>query len=111
MKQREDRTRGRNFRHAQFITRMGRQVIFRHQLPSNLTRKPLFDASLDVNFGELIELGFRALAQFLAFAREIGLFGVGLRTDGYILASRHRHGASHEPRHARDQDIALRRGR
>ena len=90
---------------------MGRQGIFRHQLLSHLPRKPLFDASLDVNFGELIELGFRALAQFLAFAREIGLFGVGLRTDGYILASRHRHRASHEPRHTRDQDIALRRGR
>ena len=105
------RTGGRNFRHAQLVSRMGRQGIFRHQLLSHLTRKLVFDASLHVNVGELVKLGFRALAQFLAFAREFGLFGVALRTDGYRLASRHRHRASHEPRYTRDQDIALRRGR
>ena len=90
---------------------MGRQGIFRHKLLGNLPRKPPFDASLDVNFGEFIQLGFRALAQLLA-RREIRLLGVGLRADGYILASSHRHSARHEPRHARNQDIiSLRSGR
>jgi hypothetical protein len=39
------------------------------------------------------------------------LFGVGLRADGHVLASGHRHGASHKSRDTRDQDIVLRRSR
>ena len=46
----------------------------------------------------------------MAFAREIGLLSVRLGADGHILARGHRHGASDQSRHARDQDIALRRG-
>ena len=90
---------------------MGGQGIFRHQLLSNLPGKRLIDAALDVNFGKLIEFKLGILAQLLAFAREIRLFGVGLRADGHILAGGHRHGASHQCRDTRDQDIVMRRGR
>jgi hypothetical protein len=37
------------------------------------------------------------------------MFGVRLRTNGYILAGGHRHGASHEPRDTSYQDIIARR--
>jgi hypothetical protein len=51
-----------------------------------------------VDFGKLIELEFGILAQLFALAREIRLFGIGLRTDGHIFACGHRHGASHQSR-------------
>ena len=71
----------------------------------------LFDTTLDVDFGQLIEFEFGVLAQLLALAREIRPFGVGLRADGHILAGGHRHGAGHQSRDTRDQDGVLRRGR
>jgi hypothetical protein len=89
---------------------MGRQGIFRHQLPGNLPRQDLIDTTLDVDFGKLIKLKLGILAQLLAFAREVRLLGVGLRPDGHILAGGHRHGASHQSCDARDQDVVLRRG-
>jgi hypothetical protein len=90
---------------------MGGQGIFRHQLPGNLPRKVLIDTTLDVDLSKLIKLKLSILAQLLAFAHQIRLFGVGLRADGHILASGHRHGASHQSRDTRDQDFMLRRGR
>jgi hypothetical protein len=42
-------------------------------------------AALDVDLGKLIELKLSILAQLLAFAREIRLFGVG-ETDAAVLA-------------------------
>jgi len=67
--------------------------------------------ALDINVRQLIELKFWIILQFLAFARKIRLFGIRLRTDGHILASGHRHGASHQPCDAHNQDIVLRRRR
>ena len=90
---------------------MGAQGIFRHQLLGNLPRNSLIHATLDVDFGKLIELKFRILAQFLALSREIRLFGIGLRTDRHILAGGHRHGASHQSCDTRDQDGVWRRSR
>ena len=87
------------------------QGIFRHQLLGNLPRKVLIDTTLDVDFSKLIKLKLSILTQLLAFPPEIRLFGVGLRADGHILASGHRHGASHKSRDTRDQDIVLRRSR
>ena len=66
--------------------------------------------TLDVDLGKLIKLELGILAQLLAFAREIGLLGVGLRADGHILAGSHRHSAGHQSRDPRNQDIVLRRG-
>jgi hypothetical protein len=90
---------------------VGGQGIFRHQLLGNLPRKDLIDTPLDVDFSKLIKLKLSILTLLLAFAHEIGLFGVGLRAYGHILAGGHRHGASHQSRDTRDQDIVLRRGR
>ena len=90
---------------------MGGQGVFRHQLPGNLPCKSQIDAALDVDFGKLFELKLGILAQLYAFAREIGLFSVGLRADGHIFSGGHRHGASHQSRDARDQNVVLRRSR
>jgi hypothetical protein len=46
------------------------------------------DTALDINVRQLIELKFWIVLQFLAFARQIRLFGIRLRTDGHILAGR-----------------------
>ena len=104
------RTRRRDCRHAKLVAGVGAQGIFRHELLGDLPRKSLFDAALDVDFGEFIEFSRWGLAQFHALAGKIGLFGVGLGADGHILARRHRHGASHQPRDTGYQDIALLRG-
>ena len=67
-----------DFRDPKLIARVGGQRIFRHQLLSNLPRERLIEATLDVDFGELIKLTLRILAQLLTLAREIRLLGVGL---------------------------------
>ena len=90
---------------------MGGQGIFRRELLGNLPRKSLIDTALYVDLGKLIQFKLGIVAQLLAFAREIRLFRVGLRTDGHILAGSHRHGASNQTRDTRDQDSALRRCR
>jgi hypothetical protein len=89
---------------------MGGEGIFRHELLGDLPRKVPIDTALDVDIGKLIELKSGILAQLLAFAREVRLFAVGLRTDGDIFAGGHRHGAGHQSRDTRDQDIVPRRG-
>ena len=103
-------TRG-DFRNPKLIARMGDQGIFRHQLLGNLPRKGLIDTTLGVDFSELIKFKLDILTQLLAFVHEIRLFCVGLRANGHILASGHRHGARYQSRDTRDQDIVLRRGR
>ena len=70
----------------------------------------LIDASFDVDVGKLIEFKGRIVAQFFAFAREIGSFRIGLRTDRHVFAGRHRHGAGDQTRNPRDHDFMLRRG-
>ena len=52
--------------------------------------------------GKLIELESRFVTQLHPLAREIRLFGVGLRADGHIFARGHRHRASHQSRDTRD---------
>ena len=101
------RTRGSDRRNSKLIARVGGQGIFRHQLLGNPPREGWIDTTLDVDRGELIKLKLRMLAQLFAFAREIGLFSIGLRTDRHILAGCHRHGACGQSRNARDQDIVL----
>ena len=90
---------------------MGAQGVLRHELLGNLPRQRRVDTALDVDVGELLLLERSVLAQLLALACEVGLLGVGLRTDGDILAGGHRHGAGHQPGDARDQHRVLGRGR
>ena len=41
----------------------------------------------------------------LALARDIGLFGIGLRTHRYVFAGSHRHRAGNEPGNSCDENI------
>jgi len=84
------------------------KASFMVSLLGNLPRKDLIDTALYVDLGKLIQFKRGIVAQLFAFAREIRPFRVRLRTDGHILASSHRHGASNQPRDTRDQDGALR---
>jgi len=70
--------RGGDFRNPKLIARVRSQSIFRHQLLGDLPRKRLIHAAFDVDFGKFIELKLSILAQLLAFAPKISLFGVGL---------------------------------
>ena len=71
---------------------MSGQRIFCHQLLSNLPRKRPFETPVDVNFGKLLLFKLDVLAQFLAFAREIRMFGVGSRANRFIHAAGRGHG-------------------
>jgi hypothetical protein len=51
------------------------QSILGHQLQSDLTRKVRLNAAFDIYLGKLGSLELDVLAQLLALARDIGLFG------------------------------------
>jgi hypothetical protein len=93
------------------VRRAHAQRILRHELLGHLTCECPIDAASDVNLGKLFQFKRGCLAQFLAFARKVCLLGVGLRTDGDILAGSHRHRTSHQSGNTGNQHIALGCGR
>jgi hypothetical protein len=70
--------RSGEFRNPKLIVCVSAQGILRHQLLGNFPRKVPIDTTLDVDFDKLIELKSRTLAQLLALAREIRVFGIVL---------------------------------
>ena len=83
---------------------MAAQRIVLHHLLGHLGRQRGLDAARHVDGRQLAPLGGRVGRQLVALARQVGLFGVGLRMHRHVFAGGHRHGARHQPRHARDQD-------
>ena len=66
-------------RQAQFITCMRGESILRRHLLRDLLCERRFDAAPDIDLRQLVEFGGRHVRQLAAFAREIGLFRIGLR--------------------------------
>ena len=56
-------------------------------------------------FALLLFSGF-VRSKFCHLALEIRTLGIRLRTDGHVLACRHRHGTRHQARNAGDQHLA-----
>jgi hypothetical protein len=63
----------------------------------------------DIDLGQFL-LEFGVVREFLSLAGEIGLFGVGLRTDQDILSRRHGHGTGDQTGDAGKRDLAAPRG-
>ena len=86
-----------HFGKAKLISNMRAERIFDGQFPCNQS------GSFDRQSARLIDrrqfcfFGFRHVDEGLLFAKNVGAFDVGLRTDRNILASRHRHCACGKP--------------
>jgi hypothetical protein len=78
---------------------MRRKGILFHKLIRNARSEFVFKTPLHVDSGKFSPLEFKIFAELVAFARQVGTFGIRLGADGNILASGHRHGA---PRKAGD---------
>jgi hypothetical protein len=72
---------GGGFRNAEFVPRVCSERLFRHQLVGDLARKLRVDAALYVDPGKFVTFECRLASKLRSLAREIGLLGVGLRTD------------------------------
>ncbi len=65
-------------RKAKLIPRVSGEDILGRHLFGNLPRQCGGDTSLNVDRRELVEFGLRLFGQFLAFACQIGIFGIRL---------------------------------
>ena len=82
------------------------QRIVRHQLPGNLTRECFIQSATDIDGRQFTVFKLTISGKFFSFAIEVRVFGVGLRTDRNILASRHRHRPGDQSRNAGHHDVS-----
>lgn len=83
---------------------MGAEGIVGHQLGRDLSGNPLIQAASDINGGKFGLFVRRIGRQFPPFAIEVGIFRVGLGTDGNVLTGSHRGRPGDQTGHAGDQD-------
>lgn len=105
-----NRSSGRRFRYPKFCARMRTQCIVCHQLRSYLQGEFALQTTLHIHADKFVTFANRIGYELRAFACEIGLLGIGLRTYGNEFAGRHRHGARNESRndHARVRRVGAR---
>jgi len=63
----------------------------------NLAGQIGLDAARDIDLSQFFPLEHRVVHQLALLTREVGVLGIGLRTDRNILAGRHRHRAGDQP--------------
>lgn len=90
---------------AEFLAGVNGEGVLGHELFGHLAGEGGIEAALDVDIGELGEFARRVGAQFGGLAGEIGVFGIGLGTDGDVFPSGHGHGSGGETGEARDEDF------
>ena len=83
----------------------------RHELIRDFLGGRPIDTPCNIYLGQFFALGLDTCAEFNTLASDVRLFGVRLRADRDIFASRHRHRASDKPGDARDLDLAVVWGR
>ena len=96
---------------AELIPQVCAEPVAGAELLRDFHRELLLEASLDVNHGQLVQLGLRLTRKLALLALDVGLLRVALRADGHVLAHGHRHRPSDQARHAGDQDGPFRCGR
>ena len=74
-------SRRADLRNAEFIPGMRTQCIFCHKLLGHLASEAYLNAAADIHLGQFLLLKFRVGHELSCFAFEIGMFGVGLRTN------------------------------
>lgn len=89
---------------AQFVTAMRAQRVMRHHLFGDRLCQRGRDAAADVDGGEFPCFGLGIAVQLGSLARQVGMFGIGLRADRDIFARRHRQRAADQRRRAGEQD-------
>ena len=87
---------------------MRTQGVMRHELFCDLFGKRVIKAATDIDRCQFPTLACVVHFEFCALALEVGLFGIGLRMHGHILARRHRHGARDQSGDSGDQYAAVR---
>ena len=79
---------------------MSGQGIMGCHLDGDLMGKFLLQASGDVDCGQFCKFMFGRINQLLSLFGDVGGLAIGLRANGDIFASRHRHGTGHKSCHA-----------
>ncbi len=82
----------------------GKGAVF-HQLERYGSRQLRIEPALHINPGKLVLFGTALRLKFVTFPSEVSLLGVGLRTDGNILPSRHREGSGDQAGDTRKQNL------
>ena len=88
---------------------MRAEPIARAELLRDCHRELLFEASLHVDRGQLVQFLSRPTRKLSRFTLDVGLLRVALRADRHVLPHGHRHRSGDKARHAGDQDGLLRR--
>ena len=96
-------------RKAQFVADMGGERVMGRELLGDLSGERWIEAAMHVDRGQFCQLCPFVVSQFLAFAFDVGLFGIRLGTDRDVLTSRHRHGPRDQAGDPCDQDFVARR--
>ena len=103
-----DRSSAQTVGDAELIAGVCGESVMRHQSLGDLFGQRRVQAALDVDRCELRVLVGVVRGELRALARQVGLLGVGLRADRYVLAGSHRHRPGDQAGDAGDQDLASR---
>ena len=87
------------------------QRVVGHQLVRDLFRERRIQPAADVDCREFLVLAFVVSFEFLAFKHQVGLLGVRLGMDRYVLSCGHRHRSGDQPGHSRHHYVAMSRMR
>ena len=98
-------------KYPQFVTGVRAERIMRHELIRDFLSGRPIDTPCNIYLGQFFALGLDTCAEFNTLSSDVRLFGIRLRADRDIFASRHRHRASNKPGDARDQDLIVIPGR
>jgi hypothetical protein len=79
------------------------------QLDRNLMGEALIKPPRHVDAGQLVQLRLGRFLQFPRLTCDVGLLRIGLRTDGDVLAGRHRHRSGDEAGKSSDQNFGTTR--
>ena len=74
-------TGGGYLRNPEFISCMGRERIFRHQLVSDLARKVSIDAAIHVDVRQFLPFEVWLIGKLGLFPSEVGLLRIRLRAN------------------------------
>ena len=91
--------------YAKLVMRMCGHGVLARQSDRNLPRQTVVKPAPDIDARQFIKPGLGHVAQLFGFARQIGLPGIGLRTDGNVFAGGHRHRPRDKTGTCCDQDL------
>ena len=94
-----------NSENAELVPGVGAQRVLRHELVRHLQGEVVIEAASDVDSREFLPLRGWVLFEFASLPCEVGLLGVRLGTDRYVLAGSHRHRPGDQTGCTGDEDL------